>query len=80
MSRTITTPAIAQRSITGSATSSTQVPSGTATAAASEIGITSRQLQCGAARTASGKAHTRSISTMVAAAIRGSYTAATSGM
>jgi hypothetical protein len=68
------------RSMTGSATSSTHVPIGTATAAAIEIGVTSRQLQCGTARTASGKAQTRSISTMVAAAVRGSYTAATNGM
>jgi hypothetical protein len=56
------------------------VPIGTATAAAIEIGVTSRQLQCGTARIASGRAQTRSISTMVAAAVRGSYTAATNGM
>jgi hypothetical protein len=71
---------MAQRNVTGSATSSTHVPIATATAAAIEIGITSRGLQRGTARTASGKAQTRSISTMVAAATRGSYTAATNGM
>ena len=56
------------------------VPIGSAMAAAIVIGATSRQLHCGKARTANGVALTKSISSNVVAAMRGSYTADISGI
>ena len=69
-----------QRSTIGSSTSSAQVPNGTATAIAMEIGSTSRQVARENSRIVKGVLLTKSISSKVTAAIRGSYTAATSGM
>ena len=69
-----------QRSTIGSSAISAQVPNGTPTAMAIEIGTTSCQLQRRISGIANGELQTKSTSRMVTAAMRGSYTAATSGM
>ena len=61
-----------QRSTIGSSTISAQVPNGTPTAMATEIGSTSRQVQRRISGMANGVAARKSTSRMVTAATRGS--------
>jgi hypothetical protein len=69
-----------QRSTIGSTILSARVPNGMAMAAAMMIGSTSRQVQRGISLTVNGDDARKSTSSNVTAAVRGSYTAATSGM
>ena len=60
-----------QRSHSGSTSTSAMTPNGSAAAAASDTGATSRQLHCGIACSAKGSAQIVSISSSVGAAVRG---------